>query len=123
VVWLATTDVFDLPQGLADLAPTLAPQIVTVRVPVAVAQPAAAPEPPYQVDSASPPADAPLGSPPTPFTSDAAVAADRAARGLSDADMDQALSDHQAAEAASCDAGRIANASYCAAVKDWLEAH
>jgi hypothetical protein len=117
VVWLKTSDVFDLPQGLADLAPTATPQTVYVSAPAAPA-----PAPTYQVDNA-PAADV-LGPPPTQSADDRA--ADQAYRqqiGLSDADMDQALREHQAQQAASCAAGRITNAAYCQAVQQWMEEH
>lgn len=53
----------------------------------------------------------------------AADAAYRQQIGLTDARMDQALRDHQAQQLASCDAGRIANAAYCQAVREWIATH
>lgn len=111
VVWLAVADVFDLPQGLADLAPTAAPEIVTVRVPVPIAAPQ------YTVDSAPPPI-APA------YQLDSAASPDAATvqQWQADASADPNLAAHQQQQAASCDAGRITNAAYCQAVREWIAA-
>lgn len=42
---------------------------------------------------------------------------------ISDAEREIALVDHQAQQAASCAAGRIANADYCAQVAQWIAEH
>lgn len=83
VVWLLSAEVFDLPSGLADLQPTVAPQVVIVA-------PAAAPT--YQTDSA------PAAQ---PWTAEQDQAY-RAQLGLSDADVAQALDDHNARQLTWC---------------------
>ena len=113
VVWLRTAEVFDLPAGLADLQPTAAPP------PIVRATDAPAPPPSYQVESLEPAADV-LGSPPTPLGGGPTPTGHL--YGLTDADMDDALAAHQAAEAASCDRDNDQGA-YCTAVRQWIEAH
>jgi hypothetical protein len=110
-VWIK---VEDLGAKLADLRPVPAVQIAPVAAPA---------EQQYHTAS-EPPADE-LGSPPTPLIQISAEqqAAIQREFGLTDADRQQALRDHQAQQLASCDAGRIANAAYCAAVHEWMEEH
>lgn len=96
-VWIRAADVGAV---LTDVATASDPQIHAIPPPVVPAV-----EPAYQVAN-EPPAE---------------VA--QHLFGLTDADMDQALLDHQRQQAASCDAGRIANAAYCQEVRAWLEAH
>lgn len=111
-VWIMTAD---LGANLADVRP-----VPSVRIAPVGSAPA---EQQYHTASESPAGE--LGSPPTPLielTGEQQAAVQREF-GLTDTDRDRALHDHQAQQAASCDAGRIANASYCQAVQQWLEAH
>jgi hypothetical protein len=109
-VWVRASD---LGASLIDVRPV--PQLPTLAP--AIAAPKMAPQ--YQTDSAPELGEAPQLSP----AEQQADQVYRAQIGLSDADMDQALRDHQAQQAASCAAGRITNATYCAAVQQWMEEH
>lgn len=89
MVWLRAADLFDLPQGLADLRPTDGPITVYVSAP-----PVPAPPP-------NPPAAA-LEGRPIVMTADQQAAVDREF-GLTSAELDAAFLAHQAREAAFAD--------------------
>lgn len=95
VVWLRTAEVFDLPSNLADVQPTVAPEVVYVTAPSA---PQTAPA--YRTDTQpSQPAVAPTGGGPIV---------------LSDAERSQALAEHNARQLAWCGDQQTA---YCAMVR------
>jgi hypothetical protein len=81
---------------------------------------------PYQVANEPPAPIAPEGPLPADIRdwTEAQDQAYRAHLGLTDADMDRALAEHQAQQAAWCASGGAAKQpDYCAQVLAWLEAH
>jgi hypothetical protein len=116
-IWIRAADIG---ARLADVRPVPAVELVPVAAP-----PPAPVAAPYQV----------ANEPPAPIAPEAPLPADirdwteaqdqayRAHLGLTDADMDRALAEHQAQQAAWCASGGAATQpDYCAQVRQWLEA-